>query len=241
MKQKMLSVLIITVLLIAAVTPVSFAEELDTSSFFIDFFGEEWREATLSGTKDTSHPSYQVGDAVYTMGDVIITGITDMNEHGLVCENNKCAYVLATMSVVPAEGANVQLVPSTGYATTDLWEIANLPTMPFDSLPRVEATAQEIAAATDAKVLNIWGNINGLVDENRQLLSGSSGFTHWKQPDGSVLIAMEFMLDTPIPLQDSYSMSIHIANWETTPEGKTLWEGHPKENWVFTIAPTKAE
>lgn len=241
MKQKSFFALILAIALVALSASASLAEVPSTADFFGDFLGDAWRSAALDGYIDTSHPSRQVGDVVYTMGDVIITGITGMDENGLAISDDQCAYVLATITAAPAEGTNIHLMPKSGYSTTDLWNEQDILSTPFDTIPGVIATAQEVSAATDAKVLNIWASINGLLDQNGSLLPGSVGFTCWKQPDGTLLISMEFMLETPVALQESYEMSVHIANWETTSEGKDLWEGHPKENWVFTIAPTKTE
>lgn len=239
MRQKSKFIPALAFALVVLLCSVSLAEVPGTADFFGDFLGEEWRSAALDGCIDTSHPPRQVGDVIYTMGDVIITGVTGMDEAGLAISDGQCAYVLATLLAAPAEGADVYLMPQSGYAATDLWAEEDTPGSPFDTIPAA-ATAQEVAAATDAQVLNVWASINGLVDQNGSLLPGSVGFTHWKQPDGTLLISMEFMLETPVALQESYTMSVHIANYETTPEGDTLWENHPKENWVFTITPAKA-
>lgn len=241
MKRNVLSALLLALALVLVFTSVSFAEAPSTADFFGERFGEDWRTAARSGATDTSRPFRQVGDLIYTMGDVIMTGITGKNENGLILSDDKCAYVLATMSIAPAEGTNIRLVPNAGYAQTDLWSKDDMDSLPFSELPANTTSVQEIAASTDAKVLNVWASINGLLDRSGKTLPGSTGIIHWLQSDGSVLISLEFMLDEPIALQETYDLSIHIANWETTPDGKTLWEGHPKADWVFTIAPSKAE
>lgn len=241
MKRNVLSALMLALALVLVFTSVSFAETPGTADFFGERFGENWRIAARSGATDASHPSRQVGDLIYTMGDVIITGITGKNENGLILSDDKCAYILATMSIAPAEGTNIRLVPSAGYAQTDLWPKDDMDSLPFSEIPANTTSVQEIAASTEAKVLNVWASINGLLDRSGKPLPGSAGIIHWQQADETILVSLEFMLDEPIALQETYDLSIHIANWETTSDGTTLWEGHPKEDWVFTVAPNKAE
>lgn len=206
-----------------------------TADWFGAFYGQAWKDAALSGDVDQSHPTARLGDVTYTLDDVIVTGIA-LDEGGMSVTENDCRYILATGTIRPAPGANVVLVPE----DCELDE----PSGPNG------VTALERAEAQGAKILCVRVTANGLVTSSGQPFTWTDdegrtrypdiGYDEMMQEDGSILFSMEIVLDESVlARQDTYTLSVYIANHEVSREGAHLMETRISEDWVFDIHPVR--
>lgn len=211
----------------------------NTAERFGDLYGEDWTNAALRGSDiDTSKPSIRVGDVAYSMDDVIITGI-EQEEGSLTEDDNLCTRILATGTMRPAEGANVVLMPE-DYLTSDPWN--------FDpyynghaNVPEGTTSVLERASETDAKILCTHAVGNGLMDSKGNLYSCDIAYADILQEDGSVMFLLEIGLFDPIPRQESYTLSVYVANHQVTSGNEHLMDTRVSEDWVFTIHPRPSE
>ena len=206
-----------------------------TADWFGAFYGQSWKDAALSGDVDQSHPTARLGDVTYTLDDVIVTGIA-LDEGGMSVTENDCRYILATGTIRPAPGANVVLVPE----DCELDE----PSGPNG------VTVLERAEAQGAKILCVRVTANGLVTSSGQPFTWTDdeghtrypdiGYDEMMQEDGSILFSMEIVLDESVlARQDTYTLSVYIANHEVSREGEHLMDTRVSEDWVFDIHPVR--
>lgn len=224
------------VLVLVAIASIACAAVLsNTTEFFGEYYGASWRFATTKGDIDTTHPSVQIGDLIYTMDDVIVTGIS-LDDDGFALNFDKCGYILATGTIKPAEDANVVIIPE-DHAVTDPWNVSSHyvghENVPADAVS-VLAKAQEL----DAKILCARVTANGILDENGDMIPCSIGYEEFLQEDGTLMFSMEIQLDELIERQDAYTLSVYVANHEVDAEDNHLMDTRQAEDWVFTIKPT---
>ena len=238
-KKKMSLAMVLLIICLFLSASVALAAIIsNTAQRFGDLYGEDWTDAALRGDIDTSNPSIQIGDVVYTMDDVIVTGI-ELEMEGLTEDDTMCTRILATGTMRAAEGTNVVLMPE-DYLVSDPWN--------FDpyynghaNVPAGVVSVIEKAAETDAEILCTRATANGLVDSEGNLYDCDLVYTGIMQEDGSIVFHMEIGLFEPIPRQDNYTLSVYIANHQVTPENEHLMETRVSEDWVFTIHPQKTE
>lgn len=239
----------VIVLVLVAITGVALAAISSiTAERFGQLYGADWKDAALQGDIDATNRSKQLGDVVYQLDDVIVTGIT---LGGITNENSGevyatgalrdivCTRILASGTIRPVEGANVVLI-SEDYLTTDPWNF-NPYYGGHDNIPADAVSVKDKAALTDATILCTTAIANGLVDAEGNLLDAVIGCTEIVQEDGTLVFTMEIDLAEPIPRQDEYTLSVYLSNHQVTPEGEHLMDTRLSEDWVFTIAPTKLE
>lgn len=238
-KKKMSLAMVLLIICLFLSASVALAAIIsNTAQRFGDLYGEDWTDAALRGDIDTSKPSIQIGDVVYTMDDVIVTGI-EFGMEGLTEDDNMCTRILATGTMRTADGANVVLMPE-DYLVSDPWN--------FDpyynghaNVPAGVVSVIEKAAETDAEILCTRATANGLVDSEGNLYDCDIVYTGIMQEDGSIVFHMEIGLFESIPRQDSYTLSVYIANHQVTPENEHLMETRISKDWVFTIHPQQTE
>ena len=244
-KRFTLRTALITLLLVAIVGAAVAAVASITADRFGEFYGEKYKDALLQGDIDTTLRTRQVGDVIYELDDVIVTGITLDNEednHGedpMSISDVMCSRIYATGTMRAAEGTNVVLIPE-DYLTTDPWNFD-----PYygghDNIPADAVSVKDKAAQTGATILCTRTTANGLVGADGELVNADIGYSGILQEDGTMVFTMEIDLHEPIPRQDEYTLSVYIANHQVTPEGEHLMDTRVSEDWVFTIAPSKAE
>ena len=227
---------VLIVLILLALAGAACAAVLSrTADWFGAFYGQSWKDAALSGDVDQSHPTARLGDVTYTLDDVIVTGIA-LDEGGMSVTENDCRYILATGTIRPAPGANVVLVPE----DCELDE----PSGPNG------VTVLERAEAQGVKILCVRVTANGLVTSSGQPFTWTDdeghtrypdiGYDEMMQEDGSILFSMEIVLDESVlARQDTYTLSVYIANHEVSREGAHLMETRISEDWVFDIHPVR--
>ena len=238
-KKKMSLAMVLLIICLFLSASVALAAIIsNTAQRFGDLYGEDWTDAALRGDIDTSKPSIQIGDVVYTMDDVIVTGI-EREIEGLTEDDTMCTRILATGTMQAADGSNVVLMPE-DYLVSDPWN--------FDpyynghaNIPAGVVSVIEKAAETDAEILCTRATANGLVDSEGNLYDCDIVYTGIMQEDGSIVFHMEIGLFEPIPRQDSYTLSVYIANHQVTPENEHLMETRISKDWVFTIHPQQIE
>lgn len=239
MKKKMSLTMVLLMVCLFASASVALATIVSsTAQRFGDLYGEGWTNAALRGDIDTSRLSVQLGDVVYTMDDVIITGIAQ--EAGSLTEDDSlCTRILATGTISAAQGANVVLMPE-DYLLSDPWNYdpyySGHASMPADAV-----SVREKAAETGATILCTRATANGLLDDEGNLYEGDILYTGIVQEDGSLVFHMEIDLAQPVPRQESYTLSVYIANHQVTPDSDHLMDTRVSQDWVFTVHPVQTE
>lgn len=224
------------VLILVAIAGIACAAMLsNTVEFFGDYYGASWRFAATRGDIDSSKPSTQIGDLIYTMDDVIVTGIS-LDDDGFTLNVGQCGYILATGTVKPAEGANVLIIPE-DHAVTDPWNVSPH-YVGHENVPQDAVSVLEKATELDAKILCARVTANGILDENGDIIPCSIGYEEFLQEDGTLMFSMEIQLDELMERQDTYTLSVYIANHEVDANDNHLMETRQAEDWVFTIHPT---
>lgn len=224
------------VLVLVAIASIACAAVLsNTTEFFGEYYGASWRFAAMKGDIDTTRPSIQIGDLIYTMDDVIVTGIS-LDDDGFTLNFDKCGYILATGTIKPAEGANVVIIPE-DHAVTDPWNVSPH-YVGHENVPQDAVSVLEKAQELDAKILCARVTANGILDENGDIIPCSIGYEEFLQEDGTLMFSMEIQLDELIDRQDAYTLSVYVANHEVDAEDNHLMDTRQAEDWVFTIKPT---
>lgn len=236
---------VIIALVLVAIAGVALAAITSiTADRYGQQYGEEYKTAMLQSDIDASPRSRQLGDVVYQLDDVIVTGITLENvednhgEDSMSVSDLVCSRIYATGTIRPAENANVVLI-SEDYLTTDPWNFN--PYYSREDIPADAISVKDKAAETDATILCTRVTANGLVGADGEFIDADIGYSEIVQEDGTLIFYMEIDLIDPIPRQDEYTLSVYLANHHVTPEGEHLMDTRISEDWVFTIAPTKVE
>lgn len=247
MKRFTLRTVIITLVLVAVVGVALAAISSITAERFGQQYGEAYKNAMLQSDIDADLRTHQVGDLIYQLDDVIVTGITLDNEKDNLGEDSMsvsdvvCSRIYATGTIRPAEGAKVVLMMGDDYQTSDPWNYSPYHNGGRDTIPEGAISVKDKAAETNATIISPRVVANGLVGSNGELLPADCGGDLIVQEDGSMVFYMEIDLVDPIPRQDEYTLSVYLANHQVTPDGEHLMDTRVSEDWVFTIAPTKAE
>lgn len=210
--------------------------ESKTADIFGWFYGEEKKRELLAGDIAPSGQSYQLGYVVYTLEEAIY----------------KDGVVYGTGTIKPAEGAKLVLIAE-DYGVNE--PAGYLLHYGQEEIPDDAPSYAELAAQKDAKILLAKCVANGVLNQDGTLNASEIGYTQLPQPDGTIRFTFEFqgggaedgkwIADT-IERAESYDVSLHLANWEVTPEGD--WLREDPENtyltyeWTVTVTPvTKGE
>ena len=230
------------VLALVAVAGIAFAAVTSmTAEYFTQYYGETFGLAARLGDVDSSKPSIQVGDLVYTMDDVIVTGLqlgSVENNEGASIDDSLCSYILATGTIKPAQGANVVLMPE-DYLVSDPWNF-NPYMEGRENIPAGTPTVLEKAAEKGAKILCARTTANGLMNDKGELIPCDIGYSGTFLEDGSLLFSMEVIPMEPIPRQADYTLSVYVANHEVSATDEHLMDTRQAQDWVFSIAPVSA-
>lgn len=243
-KRLTIRTLIIALVLTAVVGVALAAISSITAERYGQQFGQRYKDALLQSDIDASLRTKQLGDVVYQLDDVIVTGITLDNEKDNRGEDSMsvsdlvCSRIYATGTIRPAEGANVVLI-SEDYLTTDPWNYSPYHNGGRDTIPAGAISVKDKAAETNADILCVHAYANGLVGADGELHLATIGCEGIVQEDGSIVFYTEIDLENPIPRQEEYTISMYLTSYQVTPEGEHLMDTRIGEDWVFSIAPTK--
>lgn len=213
---------------------------------FSQWYGDEWGNAASQGDIDATARTFALGDLVYQIDDIVITGIdnsnedTDSNEEKMTVHNEECRVILATGIISPKEGANVVLMGSEDHSISDPW---NMETHYHSESAAAESSlsVKDKAAETNAAILCPKVSAKGLLDKDGEPLPAEIGVTQRMQSDGTVLFSLEIWLDEPIPRQETYTLSLWVSNWPVDADGTFQMDSRLREEWVIEVAPTKTE
>jgi hypothetical protein len=187
-----------------------------TAEYFGWFYGEEKKESLLTGDIAPSGESASLGDAVYTLDDVIY----------------KDGTVYGTGTIRPGEGANIVLMTE-DYGVNE--PAGYLLHYGEEEIPEDAPSYAELAREKGAKILLATCIANGVLNEDGTLNASEIGITLLPQRDGSIRFTFEFAGggSNTIDREESYRLSLYIANWEVTQEGDWLRE-EPENTWLKT-------
>lgn len=238
------AIIVVMLVAIAGVALAAFTSL--TAERYGQQYGEDYKSAMLRSDIDATYRTRQLGDVVYQLDDVIVTGITMDNEAdnrgepSMSVSDVVCSRIYATGTIKPAAGANVVLMGE-DYLTSDPWNYSPYHNGGADTIPEGSISVKEKAAQTDATILCVRATPNGLVGADGEYVNADIGYDCILQEDGSLVFYMEIDLAEPIPRQDEYTLDIYLSTHQVTPEDEPLMDTRISEDWVFTIAPTKIE
>ena len=244
-KRFTLRTALITLLLITMVGVALAAISSITAERYGQQYGEAYKNALLQSDIDASLRTKQLGDVIYQLDDVIVTGITMDNEKDNQGEDPMsvsdlvCSRIYATGTIRTADDANAVLICE-DYLTTDPWNYSPYHNGGRDTIPAGAISVKDKAAATNADILCVRASANGLVGADGEFIEADCGGDVIVQEDGTMVFFMEIDLADPIPRQEEYTISMYLSNRQVTPEGEHLMDTRIGEDWVFTISPTKA-
>lgn len=212
---------------------------------FSQWYGDEWGNAASQGDIDSTARTFTLGNLVYQIDDVVITGIgngdTDNNESNLTIHNEECRVILATGIISPREGANVVLMGSEDHSISDPWDMETHYRSEITDATESSLSVKDKAAEANAAILCPKVSAKGLLDKNGEPLSAEIGITQRMQSDGTVLFSLEIWLDEPIPRQETYTLSLWVSNWPVDADGSFQMDSRLREEWIIEVAPTAAE
>lgn len=212
---------------------------------FSQWYGDEWGNAASQGDIDSTARTFTLGDLVYQIDDIVITGIgngdTDSNEGNLTIHDEECRVILATGTISPKEGANVVLMGSEDHSISDPWNAETHYRSEITDAAESSLSVKDKATEANAAILCPKISAKGLLDKNGEPLSAEIGVTQRMQSDGTVLFSLEIWLDEPIPRQETYTLSLWVSNWPVDADGSFQMDSRLREEWVIEVAPTTAE
>jgi hypothetical protein len=195
------------------------------------FYGEDKKTELLAGDIAPSGQSVQLGDVVYRLDEVVYSD----------------GSIYGTGTMLPAGGANVVLIPE-DYGVHD--RAGYILHYGDEIIPDDAPTYAELARERGAKILLAKCVADGVINPDGTLNASEIGYTQLPQPDGSIRFTFEFtggeidngrMSASTIDRASSYTVSLHIANWEVTPDGLWLREEPDdtwlKQEWAVTVTP----
>ncbi|MEA5015663.1 MAG: hypothetical protein VB099_13990 [Candidatus Limiplasma sp.] len=204
-----------------------------TADLFGWFYGEETKERLLAGDIAPSGESTVLGDVIYTLDDVIY----------------KDGMIYGTGTIRPKEGANIVLIPEDYSVNEPAGYVLHYGS---EEIPEDAPSYAELAAQRNAKIILAKCVANGVLNEDGSLNASEIGYTQMARQDGSIRFSLEFeggavqegvLKAQGIDRQESYRLSLRIANWEVTPEGDWLREDPEntwlKTDWTVTVTPAQ--
>ena len=218
---------ILVLALVLALCGVGYAfYESITASLFGWFYGDGWKEELAQGDMATMGQSYLLGDAVYTVEEMVYK---KQGEH-------KGLY--GVVRVAPAEGAKVVLVAEdvsvhdpAGYA---LHYGDTGATLTDDAV-----SYAELAEANGARLVSPVVRVNSLMVDDADY-SACFGVACLPQADGSILITLE--MTDGLPRAESYALELSLCNTLLTQSGLPDRDAAQEwYDWSLTVAPDMKE
>lgn len=205
--------------------------ESKTADIFGWFYGEEKKRELLAGDIAPSGQTYQLGDVVYTLEEVLY----------------KDGVVYGTGTIKPAEGAKLVLIAEDYSVNAPANYLLHYGQ---EEIPDDAPSYAELAAQRGAKILLAKCVADGVLNEDGTLNASEIGYTQLPQPDGTIRFTFEFegggaaqgewIADT-IERADRYDVQLHLSNWEVTQEGDWLREDpentYRSYEWTVTVVP----
>lgn len=247
MKRFTARTIIIALALVAAASIALAAIVSPTVLRFGQWYGDEWENAASQGDIDSTARTFPLGDLVYQIDDIVITGIDnsgeaeDNNEEKMTVHGDECRVILATGIISPKEGANVVLIGSEDHSISDPWNAETHYRSEDTATAEASLSVKDKAAEANAAILCPKVSAKGLLDKSGEPLPAEIGVTQRMQADGTVLFSLEIWLDEPIPRQETYTLSLWVSNWPVDADGTFQMDSRLREEWVIEVTPATAE
>ncbi len=225
-----LRVALVTALVMALLAAVAVAAlHSQVAEYFGWLYGDGKREELSEGKIAQPLSSVQMGDAVYTLDEVVYIddGLYGVGRITPASDG----VVLVAEDYLPTEAA--------GYGL-HYGEESQAP----DGAP----TSAEVAAKKNAKLLQVHAAPEAVgVDEGDVLMLGSIGYSLLPQLDGSVVFAFEIPTGIAVEEGDEYLIRLWVSSWELLPDGTWLRddpaqpETYVGQEWDVTVRPVPAK
>ncbi len=229
---------VIAVLLTLLLGTVAYATIFsNTADYFRHLYGDQFADdIAMRGDVAPGGQSIQMGDVVFTLDDVIVTGFHATPEE-TYNDDSLCAYILASGVASPAQGTNLVLIGE-DYPIDLPWNYDPFQEG-FETIPADAVSVADYAKEKGAKICRIRTVYDGLVDENGDTYPGTVGYDLWLQSNGTVRFSGEIVLDEPIPRQDSYKLQLYLGVEEVDPNtGEAVADTRVSDTVTFTVVPS---
>lgn len=238
-KATMRTVVIALVLCLLAATALA-AVVSNTADFFGRFYGEEKRQQLEAGDMAPGGQRHQVGDIVYTLGDVVAA---QEMVYGMDKAQKEYSYVSTTLYgtgvIAPAAEANLVLMAMDEYSVNDPWGYDLFYGMD-EAAPEDAVTYAQKAQETGAAIRMASVIPNGLVGADGEFVEASIGYTLIPQADGTVQFSFEIIPESTMDKQATYTLNLWLGSDEVAMDGSIVEGSRQAEDWVVEIQP-KAE
>ena len=210
-KKFTLRTAILVAIMVLALGAVAYAAiTSQTADIFGWFYGAEKKDELMTGDIAPTRQSTQLGDVVYTLEDIVY----------------KNGDIYGSGFIKPAEGASIVLIAE-DYSV-DEPAGAMLHYGEDEQIPDDYKSYADLAKELGARI--VLGKCVPNAEINGTAVQSDIGYSTLPQPDGSLQYMFE-IVGGNIERADSYELSLHIANWEITPEGEWLRE-EPNNTWL---------
>ena len=218
---------VIVMILVVALCGFAYAIfESQTADLFGWLYGRSLKQELQDGDFATMGQSYQLGDVVYTVEEMVYETTGDI------------PGLYGVVRAAPAEGANVVLVPedlSVNDPAGYLLHYANVQQTITDE----DASYAELAQASGGTMITPLVDVGSLL-ANGEDYSGCYGRAFLPQTDGSVLITIEMTDGTP--RAESYTLTLNLCNQALSQSGRPQRdEQGNRYDWTLTITPEMKE
>lgn len=208
-----------------------------TMDFFGSFYGEEKRQQLEAGDLAPGGQRHQVGDIVYTLGDVVAASetVTAMREDGTEYSYDTIA-LYGTGTITPAQEGKTVLMAMDEYSVNDPWGYDRIYGMD-EAAPEDAVTYAQKAQETGAAIRMVSVIPNGLVGPDGNFLKNSIGYTLIPQRDGTVQFSFEIIPESTMDKQATYTLNLWLGSDEVALDGSIVEGSRQAEDWVVEIQP----
>lgn len=225
-----------------------------TTDWFGAFYGEDFRRELEGGDLAPGGQSVRMGDIVFTLNDVVAVRteipIPQRDENGQVlldadgepiCDMANATELYVTGVLAPAEGAKIILMPE-DYTASDVYgyDLYYGDLRPED-IPPDAPTYADKAAETDASIKQVRALGNWFAVDEQSPISCTIGYAAQPQPDGTILIASEFIPNDTCDASDHYILSFYIAQEDVDEHGSPLRDTRVAMDWTVSVSIQSAE
>lgn len=178
-----------------------------TADTFGWFYGEEHKQELLKGDIASVGQSWQLGEVVYTLEEMVYKTTGDF------------PGLYGVVRIRPADQSNVTLIAE-DYSVNDA--AGYLIYYGDEQIPEDAPSYAELAAQRGGAILMARAAVDG-VSANGGQIAADIGESWMPQKDGSLMGIIE-VSNGEMWRADSYEVSLTLSNWEVTPDGAHLRE-----------------
>lgn len=221
---------IVIIALVLALFGVAYAIfENKTVDIFGWMYGETFKEELEGGAYAPMGQSYQLGDVVYSVEDMVYK--TEGSMTGLY----------GVVRIAPAKDSNV-VVMSSDLSVDDPAGFLLHYGDTGQTISDEDPSYAELAEQRGARLLMARAAVNSISIDGVEY-ANCFGESWLPQEDGTLLGAIE--ISDELPYAESFEMNLWLSNWETTLDGIWLRDEPDstwlKHDWIITVSPEKTE